>query len=67
MQPTELSNLLGVSVDLGTLECVVEWWLLKTGVNQHLAIRGTDGPLCPQLRSWGCRPAQADLPGYLIT
>ena len=41
--------------------------LLKTGVNHHLAIRGTDVFLCQQLRSWGCRPAQADPPGYLIT
>ena len=23
--------------------------------------------LCQQLRSWGCRPAQADPPGCLIT
>ena len=29
---------------------------LKTGVNLNLAICGTDVLLCPQLRSWGCRP-----------
>ena len=27
----------------------------------------TDKIVCQQLRSWGCRPAQADPPGYLIT
>ena len=43
---------------------------LKTGVNLNLAICVTDVLLCPQLRSWGCRPrasGSSGLPDHLIT
>ena len=39
--------------------------LLKTGVNLHLAICGTDVLLCQQLWSWECRPRASGW--YLIT